>query len=109
MSILNLLGLVSFVFVAVFTYRAYRDNTGHGQTPRGAIIEAWMNIAIGFSINFAANFLFLPMVGASFSAAENFMLGWVYTAISIMRQYCIRRWFNARLHAVAQRLAERVA
>lgn len=105
MNLLVLLGIVSFAFVAVFTYRAYSDNTGHGQTPRGAIIEAWMNILIGFSINFAANFLFLPMVGASFTALDNFLLGWIYTAISILRQYAIRRWFNAKLKAVANALA----
>lgn len=105
MNILTILGLVSFAFVAAFTWRAYRDDTGQGQTPRGAIIEAWLNIALGFSVNYTANFLLLPLVGARFTAGENFALGWIYTAVSILRQYAIRRWFNARLHAAAQRLA----
>lgn len=95
MSLLTALGLASFVFVVIFTARAYRNNTGHGQTPRGAILEAWTNIGIGFAVNFAANFLLLPLVGASFTAAENFWLGWIYTAISLLRQYAIRRWHNA--------------
>ncbi len=102
---LTALGLLSFVFVAAFTARAYTDNTGVGQTPRGAIVEAWMNIAIGFSVNYAANFLLLPLVGASFTASENFALGWIYTAISIVRQYAIRRWFNNLIHTTAARLA----
>jgi hypothetical protein len=105
MTLLYGLGIASFLFVAAFTYRAYKDDTGHGQTPRGAIIEAWMNICIGFSINFAANFIFLPMVGASFTALENFLLGWIYTAISIIRQYVIRRWFNSKLKAVAHAIS----
>ena len=88
------LGIISFMFVAGFTARAYRNNTGIGQTPRGAIIEAWTNIAIGFTVNFLANFLLLPMVGASFTAGENFALGWIYTAISIVRGYFVRRTFN---------------
>lgn len=94
MSLLTTLGLASFVFVVVFTARAYRNNTGIGQTPRGAIIEAWTNIAAGFSVNYCANFLLLPLVGVQVTPADNFMLGWCYTAISIIRSYAIRRWFN---------------
>lgn len=94
MSALTVLGLASFVFVAVFTARAYRNNTGVGQTPRGAIIEAWTNIAIGFSVNYFANFALLPLVGVSVTAGDNFMLGWCYTAISIIRSYALRRLFN---------------
>jgi hypothetical protein len=91
---LTTLGIASFLFVAGFTARAYRNNSGIGQTPRGAIIEAWLNIAVGFSVNFVANLFLLPLVGASFTAMENFWLGWTYTAISIVRSYAIRRWFN---------------
>lgn len=36
---------------------------------------------------------------------HNFMLGWVFTAASAVRQYVIRRWFNARIHALATRMA----
>jgi hypothetical protein len=32
----------------------------------------------------------------------NFWMGWVFTVISIVRQYAIRRWFNAQL--VAQKV-----
>lgn len=91
---LTTLGIVSFVFVVGFTFRAYMDNTGHGQTPRGAIKEAWTNIAFGFSVNYVANIFLLPLVGASLTVASNFWLGWIYTAISIVRQYAIRRWNN---------------
>jgi hypothetical protein len=105
MTTLNLLGAASFAFVAWFTYRAYTREPGPGQSPRSAIIEAWMNIGVGFSINFGANFILLPLVGAHFTPGQNFALGWIYTAVSIVRQYVIRRWFNARLHAAAVKLA----
>lgn len=91
---LTTLGVCSFLFVVGFTARAYRKNDGVGQTPRGAIIEAWLNIAVGFSVNFVANIFLLPLVGASFTNAENFWLGWIYTAVSIVRSYAIRRTFN---------------
>ncbi|WP_231512316.1 hypothetical protein [Paucibacter sp. KBW04] len=105
MNTLSILGLASMAFVAAFTWRAYRAAPGAGQSPRGAIIEAWLNIAVGFAVNFTANWLILPMVGAAFTPGENFLMGWIYTAISMVRQYAIRRWFNAKLHAAAQRMA----
>lgn len=95
------LGIISMAFVACFTARAYCS----GANPRLAIIEAWVNIGIGFGINYAANWLFLPMVGAHLTAANNFWLGWLYTAVSIIRQYAIRRWFQDRLHHLAQMIA----
>ena len=105
MTLLTALGIASFVFVAAFTARAYSQPDGVGQSPRQAIVEAWLNIAIGFSINFVANFLILPLADAHISAAQNFWMGWISTTVSIVRQYVIRRWFNARLHAAARKLA----
>lgn len=74
------------------------------QTRLGSLYEALINIAIGFSINFAANLLIFPLFGFHISAGSNFLMGCIYTAISLVRSYVIRRWFNARLHAMAQRL-----
>ena len=98
MTTLNALGTASFAFVALFTWHAATRNHTHGQSPRSAITESWLNICVGFSVNFAANVWLLPLVGAVFTSGENFALGWIYTAISIVRQYIIRRWFNHRLH-----------
>ena len=107
MTLLTALGLVSFAFVVAFTARAYKDDTrGNGQSRRSAIIEAWVNILIGFTINYAMNLILLPLVGVRITAMDNFMLGWTYTAISIVRQYTIRRWFNARIVALARRLGD---
>lgn len=107
MNALHILGALSMLFVAAFTWNAYRDNTGVGQTPRSAIIEAWFNIVIGFSINWTANLVLIPLMspGGHMTLAANFWGGWIYTAISILRQFAVRRWFNARLHRLAQRLA----
>lgn len=65
------------------------------QTRKGSFAEAWTNIAIGFSINYAANLLILPLFGFhSLTAGKNFIIGCIYTAISLARSYCLRRWFN---------------
>lgn len=75
------------------------------QTRLGSLYEALINVLIGFSINYLANFVILPLYGFHITASQNFSMGLIYTGISIARSYVIRRWFNARLHAAAQRLA----
>jgi len=75
------------------------------QTRLGSLYEALMNVAIGFAINFVANLVILPLVGFHISVGQNFFIGVLYTIVSVARSYVIRRWFNARLHAMAERLA----
>lgn len=75
------------------------------QTRIGSFIEAMINIIIGFAINFTANALIFPLFGWTISASDNLLLGAIYTVISLVRSYTIRRWFNARIHNAAQRLA----
>lgn len=110
MTLLTYMGVASLAFVMWFTWRAATGaQTGAGQSRRESIIEAWINIVIGFSVNFAANLVLIPLMadGHHVSAAANWWGGWVYTSISILRQYAIRRWANDRLHILAARLARR--
>ena len=79
------------------------------QTKLGSLIEACINFLIGFTINFIANMLILPLIGFHITASQNLFIGVLYTIISVARSYVVRRWFNARLHAASQALAERVA
>ena len=76
------------------------------QTKLGSFYESLINIAIGFAINFTANMTLFPLFGWSISVEQNIGLGACYTIISIIRSYCIRRWFNAKLQAAATRLAK---
>ena len=76
------------------------------QTKMGSFIEAWINVLIGFWINYIANLLILPLFGFHISLEANFYLGLLYTVISVARSYCVRRWFNARIHAVAEKLSK---
>lgn len=69
------------------------------QTRTGSLIEAVINVLIGFGINFTANALIFPLFGWPLSMSQNLSLGIIYTAISIARSYCVRRWFNHRLRA----------
>lgn len=65
------------------------------QTKLGSFAEAWANIAVGFTINYAANLLILPAFGfTSLTPGKNFALGVLYTVISLVRSYILRRYFN---------------
>ena len=65
------------------------------QTKFGSFVESGANIAVGFSINFAANLLILPYFGFnSLTAGKAFGIGVLFTGISLVRQYVLRRWFN---------------
>lgn len=108
MSALVICGWIAIAATVAFTMATFFGagaNTGSGQTRRGAIVEAWVNIAIGFSINFAANFAIFPLIGVHVSGAQNFWLGCIYTAVSVVRSFVIRRWFNARLVAFSRRIS----
>jgi len=64
------------------------------QTKFGSTVEAFANIAVGFTINYTANLLIFPLFGMHISPGNNFLLGLIYTAISLVRSYVLRRWFN---------------
>lgn len=68
------------------------------QTRRQSAIEAVTNIAVGYSVNMAANFLIFPLFGWQISVVENLALGVIYTVISFARSYVLRRIYN-KLHA----------
>jgi uncharacterized membrane protein (DUF485 family) len=64
------------------------------QTKIESLVEAWANIAVGFTINFTANMLILPLFGFDITAGKAFGIGVIFTAISLARSYMLRRWFN---------------
>lgn len=64
------------------------------QTKTGSFVEAWANIVVGFSINFAANLVILPWFGFDITPSKAFGIGVIFTVISLARSYVLRRWFN---------------
>lgn len=62
-----------------------------------SFMESLTNVAIGFGINFAANVLILPAVlGVPVDFTALGLIGLLYTIISVVRSYTIRRVFNGR-------------
>ena len=64
------------------------------QTKLGSFTESMANIAVGFTINYIANLLIFPLFGFHISLEANFLMGAIYTAISLARSYVLRRYFN---------------
>ena len=75
------------------------------QTKLGSLIESLMNILIGYFVALATQIAIFPIFNIHVSLSTNLWIGAWFTAISLVRSYVIRRWFNARLHRTAQALA----
>ena len=76
-----------------------------GQSKLQSLIEAWANIIIGFSINYVANLLIFPIFGFHIGLGANFLMGLIYTVISLIRSYALRRWFNQYMLRAIERIA----
>ena len=79
-----------------------------GVNPIAAITEAWAQIVIGFALNFCINLVVLPMLPShpTIDMSSNWHMGWVYTLVSLVRSYGIRRWLGGPLHNFALRVDE---
>lgn len=75
------------------------------QSRLGSLIEAVFNTMIGLAVSMVANALVFPLFGFHPTLGENVAISVIYTLISIVRSYCVRRFFNARLHRAAVALA----
>jgi hypothetical protein len=67
------------------------------QSRTDSVMEALCNIVVGSAIAMASNAIFIPLItGAPINAGANLALALIYTAISFIRSYAIRRVFNGR-------------
>lgn len=62
-----------------------------------SLLEAWVNILIGYIVALASQLLLFPLFGIHISLSTNLQIGAWFTAISLIRSYIIRRWFNKKL------------
>lgn len=64
------------------------------QSRLGSLMESLTNIAIGITIGFLSNIIVLPAFGYDVTLADGAMISVVFTAISLVRSYVIRRLYN---------------
>jgi hypothetical protein len=75
------------------------------QSKLSSFYEALMNILIGYGVAVSSQIVIFPLFDIHIPLSDNFWIGAWFTLISLTRSYVVRRWFNARLHRAAQRLA----
>lgn len=64
------------------------------QTRRGSLIEAVANVVIGYWVAIAAQMAIFPMFGVALPASEHLAIGALFTGVSLVRSYMLRRAFN---------------
>ena len=65
-----------------------------GQTRLGSITEAVVNVLIGYWVAIAAQTLIFPLFGVHLLARDHLLIGALFTVVSIVRSYALRRVFN---------------
>ena len=75
------------------------------QSRASSLIEAVINVGIGFVVSLVITAIVLPAYGHPVSWGDNLQITGIFTVASILRSYAVRRWFNARIHRAALRMA----
>lgn len=75
------------------------------QSRVASLAESVMNVLIGYGVALASQLAIFPMFGIHLPLSDNLAIGAWFTLISLVRSYAIRRWFNARLHRAAEKIA----
>lgn len=76
------------------------------QTRLQSFIEACINTFLGFVITLACVPFIYPIFGHSFTFTQNLGITAIFTVISIIRGYAVRRWANNRIKMTAIRLSK---
>ena len=60
-----------------------------------SLVESATNIAVGYCLAVLTQVLVFPLFGLHASLSDNLALGAVFTIVSLIRSYTLRRAFNA--------------
>lgn len=64
------------------------------QSRRGSLIEAVTNTVVGYVVAVATQCAVFPVFELQVGVVENLGLGLVFTAVSLIRSYLLRRLFD---------------
>ena len=64
------------------------------QTKKESLLEILISVTIGWLIGFISNMVILPLFGYPISVADSIYISILFTLISIIRGYIVRRYFN---------------
>ena len=66
------------------------------QSKKQSLIETLTSITIGIIIGIVLNLTILPIFGYPVSLSDSLWISVIFTVVSIIRSYIIRRWFNSK-------------
>lgn len=64
------------------------------QSRRMSFVEALANVAIGYGVAVATQIVVFPHFGLEATMSENLTIGAIFTVVSIVRSYSLRRVFE---------------
>lgn len=73
------------------------NNRGAGmkQTRWMSLVEAVTNVLVGYGVAVATQWAVFPLFGLHATLQENLVIGLIFTAVSLVRSYVLRRAFEA--------------
>ena len=64
------------------------------QTKRASLAESMLNVAIGYGVALISQIIVFPWFGIHTSLSVNIAIGGVFTVVSIVRSFAVRRLFE---------------
>lgn len=64
------------------------------QSRLGSFVESLCNVAIGYGVALVTQMVVFPWFGITVSLSDNVAIGLIFTVVSIVRSYVLRRVFN---------------
>lgn len=65
-----------------------------GQSKKHSLLESVVNVAIGYGIAILSQIAIFPLFGIHIPLRDNLLIGVIFTVVSIVRSYALRRAFN---------------
>ena len=66
------------------------------QTKKQSLIESITNVLIGYIVAVISNAAILPLFGVNLAFSDSMLIAVWFTVISLIRGYCVRRYFNKK-------------
>lgn len=60
-----------------------------------SLVEAATNVVVGYGIAVLTQIVVFPLFGMSVTLAQNLAIGLVFSAVSVIRSFALRRVFEA--------------
>ena len=60
-----------------------------------SLVESIANVLVGYGVAVATQMAVFPLFGLAVTVTENLLIGLIFTGVSIVRSYALRRGFEA--------------